>query len=153
MSLPETPGLLAGRWKGVNRLNLSQPSDPIGESESTADIVTRINGQCLEIAYTWKFESSPQEGVLIITTAPSGKTVSAVWTDSWHSADTLMVCKGTISDGGNINIKGFYPVPDHPDWGWRMELVPANDTFKYLMFNVSPEGEEEWAVEMEFVRS
>lgn len=152
MSLNEKLAQLAGNWKGTNKLNLSWMPDPIKESASNASISVRVNGQCLEITYNWEYDAEPQEGLIIL--AGDGKTdaIKAFWTDSWHSKNVLMPCDGIVSENGRVNVKGFYGVPDHPDWGWRTEIVPNGDSFKYLMFNVSPEGVEEWAVETVFTR-
>jgi hypothetical protein len=152
MSVHPHLAALAGEWKGTNRLNLSWLPDPIRESASTAVVVPRAAGQALGIAYTWEYEGQPHEGLILICGAKDSSIVSATWTDSWHSAHTLMHCAGTVSENGAINVKGSYAVPDHPDWGWRTEIIPSSDTFKYLMFNLTPEGEEEWAVETEFHR-
>lgn len=153
MSVHENLTALKGDWKAINRLNMSWMPDPIKESPSTATVSTRVGGQCIEIAYKWQFEGQPQEGLLVVCGDGKSDAVSAVWTDSWHSANILMTCEGKSSDDGGINIKGFYKVQDHPDWGWRTEILPTGDSFKYLMFNVTPDGEEEWAVEMEFTRA
>ncbi len=153
MSITDRLSALAGEWKGTNRLNLSWLPDPVKESDSTANVTTRVGGQCLEIAYTWKHDGQGQEGLLILNSAAKGDEVAAWWTDSWHSANVLMSCKGNVSEDGRVNLVGHYSVPDHPDWGWRTEIVPEGETFKYLMFNVSPEGEEEWAVETVFTRA
>ncbi|MGH9946130.1 MAG: DUF1579 family protein [Pyrinomonadaceae bacterium] len=150
MSLNEKLLTLAGDWNGTNRLNMSWELDPIKESGSTASVRTRAGGTCIEIAYTWKFEGKPQEGLIIIS--DDAGNVHAVWTDSWHSANVLMSCAGTTNAAGAANLKGFYKVDGHPDWGWRTEIIPSGDKFEYKMFNVTPEGEEEWAVEMEFSR-
>lgn len=153
MSTNDHLSALAGEWKGTNRLNLSWMPDPVKESVSTAKVHRRINGQCVEIAYTWEYEGQPQEGLLILNGDPKSDQITAWWTDSWHSAHVLMSCKGTVGDDGHVNVMGHYSVPDHPDWGWRTEIIPDGDTFKYLMFNVSPEGEEDWAVETVFTRA
>lgn len=153
MSVHERLAALAGNWKGVNRLNLSWTPDPIKESASTASVSLRVGGQCLEIAYTWEYEGKQQEGVIVLCGDDASDSITAVWTDSWHSANVLMTCKGTVADSGRVNVKGHYKVEGHPDWGWRTEIVPAGDSFKYLMFNVSPEGAEEWAAETEFTRA
>lgn len=143
---------LVGNWSGTNKLNLSWMPDPIKESASTASVKERVSGQCLEITYTWEYEGEPQEGLIIINGGDSN-SVKAFWTDSWHSKNVLMACEGSVSENGTVDIKGNYSVSDHPDWGWRTKIVPNGDSFKYLMFNVSPEGLEEWAVETEFSRS
>lgn len=127
--------------------------DPIKESASTATVSSKVNGQCLEFTYTWEYEGEKQEGFIFLNGSSNSDSIKAFWTDSWHSKDVLMECNGTVSETGAVNIKGHYSVPDHPDWGWRTEIVPNGDSFKYLMFNVSPEGVEEWAVETEFTRT
>ena len=152
MSVNEKLSNLTGNWSGVNKLNLSWMPDPIKECASTANVSTRVNGQCLEIAYTWEYEGKSQEGFIVLSGDGKSDAVKAFWTDSWHSKDVLMQCDGLIPANGSVDVKGFYSVPDHPDWGWRTEIVPSENSFKYLMFNVSPEGVEEWAVEMEFTR-
>lgn len=152
MSVNENLSKLAGDWSGVNKLNLSWMPDPIRECASTATVSSRVKGQCLEIAYTWEYEGEPQEGLIVLSGNEKSDAAKAFWTDSWHSKNVLMQCDGVASSNGSVNLKGFYSVPDHPDWGWRTEIIPGDNTFKYLMFNVTPEGVEEWAVEMEFTR-
>jgi hypothetical protein len=152
MSVNEKLSDLVGNWSGSSKLNLPWMPDPIKESASTAIVSTRVNGQCLEIAYTWEYEGEPQEGVIILSGDGKSDAVIAFWTDSWHSKNVLMQCDGTLTPTGSVNLKGSYSVPDHADWGWRTEIIPGENSFKYLMFNVSPEGVEEWAVEMAFTR-
>jgi hypothetical protein len=156
MSINEALMKLEGRWRGTNRLNLSWMPVPIKESPSTAVVTPRIAGQCLEIAYTWEYESTQREGLIIINATPASAesdAAHAVWTDSWHSANVIMMCAGTLDVNGRLNVKGSYSVPEHPDWGWRTEIIPGDDSFRYLMFNVTPDGVEEWAVETEFKRA
>lgn len=145
---------LSGTWKGTNRLNFgSYGNVPILESPSTAKVVERVGGQALEIAYTWEYEGKQKEGFLLIDGSADSDAVKAVFTDSFHLAHDLMKCEGSATPEGGINVTGTYVVPGHPEWSWRTEIIPANDSFKYVMYNVSPEGEEEWAVETEFTRA
>lgn len=127
--------------------------DPIKECSSTATVATRVNGQCLEIAYSWEYEGEAQEGLIVLCGNGMSDSIKAFWTDSWHSKNVIMPCDGTVSSTGSVNLKGSYSVPNYPDWGWRTEIIPGENSFKYLMFNVSPEGVEEWAVEMDFTRA
>jgi hypothetical protein len=60
-----------------------------------------------------------------------------------------MKCEGTQTENGGVDIKGHYSVEGHPEWGWRTEIVPGDGSFRYLMYNVSPEGKEDIAVEMD----
>ncbi|HLA95084.1 MAG TPA: DUF1579 family protein, partial [Pyrinomonadaceae bacterium] len=127
--------------------------EPMLDSDGTAAVKQRVGGQFLEIAYTWSYEDKPREGVIILGGDNKTDSVNAFWTDSWHMAHQLMLCEGTLRDDGSISVKGYYKVPDHPDWGWRTEIIPGYDSFRYLMYNVTPDGEETIAVEMDLSRA
>lgn len=144
---------LVGSWKGTNRLHTPWLDEKIKQSDSSARVQSKMNGQFLSIEYTWTFDEEPQEGMLILGCDLKSDAVQAVWTDSWHSKNVLMLCNGAIDADGNVSVVGSYSVPENPDWGWRTELRRGNDSFRYLMHNISPEGEEDIAVEMDFVRA
>lgn len=152
MSLEKDLEKLVGEWKGTNRLHVPWKPVPLLESESKATVKAKMNGQFLSIGYTWAYEGVEQEGMLLLGSDPKSDTYQAVWTDSWHSKDVLMLCNGTRDANGSISLMGHYAVPDHPDWGWRTEIVPGSEGFRYVMYNVTPEGVEEIAVETAFVR-
>ena len=141
---------LVGEWKGTNRLHTPWMPVQLQESNSTASVRSKMNGQFLTIEYTWEYESKPQEGMLILGRDSKSDAVQAVWTDSWHSKDVLMLCNGSIDADGRISVVGSYAVPEHPDWGWRTEITPGENSFRYAMYNVTPEGEEDLAVETDF---
>ena len=144
---------LVGNWKGTNRLHVPWMAVPLLESDSTATVSTKMNGQFLSIEYTWSYQGEPQEGMLVLGCDSDSTAVQAVWTDSWHSKDVLMLCNGEASNDGKISVFGHYSVPDHPDWGWRTEITQVPDGFRYAMYNVTPEGEEQIAVETDFERA
>lgn len=154
MSIPVKFQQLVGDWKGRNRLHLGEwGPTPLHESVSTATVRERIGGQFLEIAYTWEYDGKPQEGVMILGGDYKTDAVNAFWTDSWHMAHNLMLCEGTESADGIVSVKGTYKVEGHPDWGWRTEIFATDNGFEYKMFNVTPEGEESIAVEMDMART
>jgi len=150
MSVNEKLAAIGGTWQCTNKLNFGQGA-PVHESPGTATVSTRVGGQCLEIAYTWAFEGKPQEGLIIL----DGKTqkMAAAWTDTFHYANELMLCRGTVDDSGRVAVTGSYAAPEGPDWHWRTEIEPGDDSFKYMMINITPDGQEEWAVEMDFTRT
>lgn len=149
MSIPEQLKDLVGDWSGSNRLHLGDwhPVKPIHDSDATAAVRERIGGQFVEIAYTWEHEGKPCEGLLILGGDSKTEAVNAFWTDSWHMAHRVMLCEGSNVDG-NVLVRGNYKVEGHPDWGWRTEIIPGENNFKYNMYNISPEGDEQIAVEM-----
>ena len=144
---------LVGEWRGTNRLHTPWMPEPLHESESKANVHSKMNDQFLTIEYSWSYQGEPQEGMLILGCDPKSDAVQAVWTDSWHSKNTLILCNGSIGEDGTVSVTGSYSVPDNPDWGWRTEIIPNDDSFRYAMFNISPDGEEEIAVETEFTRA
>lgn len=153
MSINQRLGDLVGEWKGTNRLHTPWMPEPLKESDSRAAVRSKMNGQFLSIEYAWSFEGEKQEGMLILGCDPKSDAVQAVWTDSWHSKDVLMLCNGAIDDDERISVIGHYSVPENPDWGWRTEIVRGTDSFRYAMYNVSPDGVEEIAVETDFERA
>ncbi|HKX84625.1 MAG TPA: DUF1579 family protein [Pyrinomonadaceae bacterium] len=151
MSVPTSLALLAGDWKGTNRLYL--PPASTFDSDSRAHVSLRISGQFIGIAYTWEYEGNPHEGLLIVGCDNKSNAAQAVWTDSWHMSHKFMLCDGTTDSDGMIDVKGYYQVEGHPDWGWRTTIEPNGDAFKYTMYNVTPEGDEMLAVETNFTRA
>ena len=152
MSLDQKLSGLVGEWKGTNQLHTTWMPVKLQKSDSIAAVRSKMNGQFLTIEYAWAFEGEKQEGLLILGCDSKSDAVQAVWTDSWHSKDTLMLCNGTIDADGRISVVGSYAVPEHPDWSWRTEIIPGENSFRYAMYNVTPEGEEEIAIETDFTR-
>ncbi len=153
MSANEDFAKFAGKWKGTNKLYLSWQPEPLKETDSTLTVSMKANGQFVAFDYAWAYEGIPQEGLILLGCDTKSNAVQTVWTDSWHSSHTLMVSDGTVVNDGSVSVKGFYKVPDNPDWGWRTEIVPKDESLRIVMYNVSPEGIEELAVETEFVRA
>lgn len=153
MSLDNNLSDLVGAWTGTNRLHVPWMSEKLKESNSTAIVRSKMNGQFLSFEYTWSFEGEAQEGLLIVGCDAKSDAVQAVWTDSWHSKDSLMLCNGRTNRNGGFSVMGHYAVPDNPDWGWRTEITLSSNGFRYAMYNVSPEGVEELAVETDYTRA
>jgi hypothetical protein len=153
MSIPLDYVNLQGEWNGANRLHLPwMTENPVQESNSLAKVGTAAGGKFLSIEYDWTFEGQSQDGILLLSQEKESSKVSAVWLDSWHNGDKFMSLAGTITNN-LVELKGFYSVPDHPDWGWRLTILPGGEgSLKIEMFNVAPEGEEMLAVEWDYRR-
>ena len=153
MSIPENFKNLTGEWKGKNRLYTTWiVENPVQESDSLASAKMAANEKFLKIEYDWIYEGKNQEGLLLIGSEKDSNEVKAFWIDSWHMSDKFMTCDGSFSDN-SILMKGFYEVPNHPDWGWRIDIHFENEkSLKIVMYNVSPDDEEDLAVEAEYSR-
>ena len=153
MSIPENFKKLTGRWVGINRLHTVWiEENPVNESETSASVALAANARFLKIEYDWNYENENQEGLLLIGSEKDSNAAQAFWIDSWHMRDKFMSCDGKY-DGDSILMKGFYKVPNHPDWGWRTDIIFSDEnSFNISMYNVSPEGEELLAVEAIYKR-
>ncbi|MDX1417774.1 MAG: DUF1579 family protein, partial [Candidatus Promineifilaceae bacterium] len=101
------------------------------------------------LAYTWSFDSQPQDGLLLIPASLS-TSGQAVWIDSWHMQSGVMICQAALA-GSVLSLQGSYAAPPGPDWAWRIELESAEpDSLQLRMFNITPDGEEALAVDALF---
>jgi hypothetical protein len=153
MSIPENFKKLTGEWRGVNRLHTVWIEEtPLQESKSDASVQTAANEKFLKIEYDWSYENETQDGLLLVGSEENSVETTAFWIDSWHMRDKFLSSDGKY-DGDSITVKGFYEVPNHPDWGWRTDIFFTDEnSFKFVMYNVSPEGEESLAVEAIYER-
>ncbi len=152
MSINATLAKYAGSWSGINKLYLSWTPETLKESKSKLDVSLKANAQFIAFEYTWVFESEQQEGIILLGCDTKSNAAQTVWTDSWHSSHTFMLSDGKVAEDGSISVKGYYKVEGHPDWGWRTDIIPAGDSLRIVMYNVTPEGNEELAVETDFAR-
>jgi len=153
MSMPPHLSGLSGEWKGTKRLYLNGESGPEQNSPSRLTIAGAARATFMLLDYTWKYESEAQEGVLLLGYDDGQNIATAAWGDSWHMNQKVMLCVGVIDIAGNLDVRGSYAAPPGPDWGWRIALVIHHaDSIGIVMHNVAPDGQEELAVQAEFVR-
>lgn len=152
------PGLLkaVGKWQGQSNLNL--PEDGITEtvfsSTSTLSVETDSRTAYSTVSYTWEFDGTTQMGCILICGSGSQDSVTCGWTDSWHQNGSVMPLAGRGMLDDAVSLTGSYgDGSDGPDWGWRIELSATHDAFKLTMTNITPEGEEMWAVKAEYIRA
>lgn len=121
--VPASISALVGTWHGVSSLWVA-PDQPARQSESTALVGLAAQGRFTTIQYTWTDEGKSQDGLLMIGQEQKQGPVKAVWIDSWHMSDKIMLCEGAAQADGSIQVQGSYAVPPGPDWGWRISLLP-----------------------------
>jgi hypothetical protein len=142
----------AGGWVGTSRLQ-DPHSDVPDESHSTVTITTVLGGRFLRLDYDWAYRGAPQQGSLLIGHETPESAVTAQWIDTWHMGDKVMSCRGTVEEDGAISVRGSYAAPPGPDWGWRTVITPGAQRLRLVMYNITPDGKEELAVEGEYARA
>jgi hypothetical protein len=111
-------------------------------------------GRFARIDYTWGERDNPLDGSIFFGRDGERGVVTALWVDSWHMSDKVMTCEGVATGGDSIDVRGTYPAPPGPDWGWRTVVKTAEeDLLRMVMCNVSPEGKEYLAVDAAYRRA
>jgi hypothetical protein len=131
-----------------------EPGQPARESESTAVVAPIAGGRFVRIDYVWGERERPQDGSILFGRDRERGVVTALWVDSFHVSDKVMTCEGPSASAGSLEVGGSYAAPPGPDWGWRTVIETGeDDTLRMVMYNVSPEGTEELAVEASYGRA
>lgn len=139
-------------WSGTSRLWLA-PGEDAHESQTTAQMSSVGQGQFITIRYRWEFEDEPQDGMIAFRSEMDQALTRAVWLDSWHMRNDIMVCEAMTRDGV-VSIQGSYAAPPGPDWGWRIEIETGDASSLVIrMINITPLGEEALAVLAQYERS
>lgn len=153
MKFNEIQEKLVGDWSGDNLLRLSWLTPPDYFSAAEVLVARAAKGKFLTFRYTWSHDHVPQEGLLVLGYDEKQRLATASWVDSWHQSARVMFCSGTIDLTGRIDLRGSYEVSPGPDWGWRIVILqPADSQLQINMYNCSPEGEEELAVQAKYER-
>ncbi len=142
----------AGGWRGTNQLYES-PAGPSQDSPSALAVAAILSGRFVRVQYTWAYRGRPQEGELVVGHEAQSDVVTAYWVDSWHMGDKGMTCRGALGEDGALSVRGSYAAPPGPDWGWRIDIAPADGgRLRVAMYNIWPEGKEDLAVKAEYSR-
>ncbi len=146
---------MIGSWTGTKLLNLSWLPNPEHFSDTTLAVKSVAGGNFLELAYTWSHESTPHNGLLLLSLDPKTHKASAAWCDSWHQSTGLLICQGERdAETGRVSVLGSYEAPPGLDWGWRITLTqPTDDTLELVMANIPPGGSDDLAVRATFTRA
>lgn len=134
-----------GTWAGESQLHLSwlREGERVVKSPSSLRVQSDPNNAFATVTYTWTHDGEEQFGSLLIA-ADEAAVATGGWTDSWHQSSGVMALKGEAK--ATVNLNGHYSVAGHGDWGWRIQISRNGSDLVFEMFNISPEGEEEWAV-------
>ncbi|HQU82258.1 MAG TPA: DUF1579 family protein [Pyrinomonadaceae bacterium] len=148
MEVPANFSKFIGNWSGNYKLYLGLEPDSIFESKTNALVDFTAKGCFLKIEYDWFYQEKPHEGLILLGKDKDSQKFIAFWIDSFHLSDKYMVSEGGFDANENISIKGSYSVPGYPDWGWKTVFDFSDEqSLKIIMYNISPEGIEELAVE------
>lgn len=148
MHFDDLKRLLIGEWRGMKRLHLEPPPAAAVSSPSKLTVIPVAGGSFLQFDYDWTFEGDLQSGVLLL----GADEENAAWVDSFHMSNKIMSCVGTAATG-KIDLRGSYAALPGPDWGRRMTVRSLSpNELRIAMHNISPEGQEDLAVQIDYTR-
>lgn len=142
-----------GEWLGTKQLYMEPPPIPAISSPSKLTACPIAGGSFLQFNYDWTYEGNAQSGVLLFG-YDEQNAASAAWVDSFHMSSKILFCTGTKTADKSASVRGSYEAPPGPDWGWRITIhsVSAKE-LQIVMHNISPEGQEDLAVQLDYTRS
>ncbi|MGI8431808.1 MAG: DUF1579 family protein [Chthoniobacterales bacterium] len=142
---------LMGEWTGTSQLYLEPPPAKSLTSSSQLSVTSIAGGSFLQFAYDWAYEGKTQTGLLLLG-ADGDDVASAAWVDSFHMSSKIMSCAGAATPSA-ADLRGNYAAPSGPDWGWRITVRSVSRAeLQIVMHNLSPEGQEDLAVQADYQR-
>jgi hypothetical protein len=153
VNLTEIQGRFVGEWSGENLLLLGSEASLHYLSPTKMSVSLAAKGRALTFAYTWSHEDVPHEGLAVVGYDSRQSVATAAWIDSFHMSTKMMSFVGTIDQLGAVDVRGSYEAPPGPDWGWRIVFTPTDDGMQMVMYNITPQGEEDLAVRADYKRS
>lgn len=135
-----------GTWKGKYSL-WKTPDDIPDISDSELTIKPILKSNFVSFDYSWTLDGISHEGSIVIGFEKKRLLLSSTWIDTWHMKDKHMFNQGLVDENGSFVFRGFYEVPEGPDWGWKTIIEISNKiSIRITMYNVTPEGKEHLAV-------
>lgn len=151
---------MAGEWEGTYRLWF-EPDMLAAESSQRGSLRPVLGGRFLVHEYEWEFDGRRYTGVALIGYHIDERRWECAWVDSFHTGSSILFSQTAShnaqgAEPPHFTVLGSYgdgQTPPGPRWGWRTEIEQADDDHLTItMTNISPEGEEAKAVEVEYTR-
>ncbi|MCU7373770.1 DUF1579 domain-containing protein [Paucibacter sp. O1-1] len=143
---------MAGQWEGRFRLWF-EPGKLADESLQRGSIRVLLGGRVLLHEYTGHCAGEPMEGVALIAYHLDERRYESAWAESFGTGTALMFSTGVSGDPRLSMLGSYSDGQGGSRWGWRTAIEqPDDDTLDLRMYNITPEGDEALAVEVNYRR-
>lgn len=145
---------LAGSWEGEAK-TWFEPDTVADASPMKGTMRPILDGRFMMHEYKGSFGGKPLEGIAIYGFHLALGKFQSIWLDSFHNGSAMMFSEGKRGDN-NLNVLGSYAyvTPEMEQyWGWRTQIdIVSNDEIIITAYNISPEGDEVKATEVNYKR-
>lgn len=127
------------------------------ESVQRGTLRVVLGGRFLLHEYVWEFDGRSDSGVALYGYHIDEMRWECGWVDSFHDGSAIMFSQTSgDADPAHFAVPDSYgdgQTPSGPRWGWRTQIeLSDDDRLLITMTNISPDGGETRAVEVEYVR-
>ena len=144
---------LVGTWEGMTRVWL-EPGKLAEEASIRGAIRSILDGRFALHEYSSTFMGKPQLGLAIYGYHLDRERFETAWVDSGHNGTAIMFSTGASADATHSVLGSYGDGQSGPDWGWRTVIeTPGNDRLLITSYNITPDGQEAKAVEIDYRRS